>query len=121
VARHKKDLGERGEKLAVDYLEKKDYKILERNWRTGRMEIDIIAKIDNIIVVFEVKTRKSDTLFEPASTVTDIQIRRLADAYSYYADEKDYTGECRFDIIGVTLADNAKPIIRHYEDAFFPG
>jgi len=51
------DLGKKGEDLAADYLRKKGYRILKRNWRSGRNEVDIIADNNEYIVFVEVKTR----------------------------------------------------------------
>ena len=57
--RNTKKLGSNGEQRAADYLISKNYKILHRNWRTRRGEIDIIAQIDDTIVFVEVKTLPS--------------------------------------------------------------
>ncbi len=121
MSSQKKELGKIGERLAADYLQRKGYKILHRNWRSGRLEIDLIAEIENIKIIVEVKTLSSDEMMEPAANITQIQMKRLADAYAYFADAIDYSGECRFDVIGVLLVDLANPKISHYEDAFFPG
>ena len=48
-----------GEELAVKLLQQKDYNILERNWRCGHLEVDIIAENDDYLVIVEVKTRKT--------------------------------------------------------------
>ncbi len=117
----KKEVGRWGEQAAVDFLINKDYSIVERNWRIGRAEIDIIARQDDILVIVEVKTRLSDSFADPEATVSHLQKKRLIDAFAHYADHVNYGGECRFDIIGVLLTDPQNPLIRHYEDAFFPG
>ena len=59
------DLGKRGEDLATEYLMKKGYKILERNFRAGKCEIDIVAKDGQKLVFVEVKTRKTDYFGQP--------------------------------------------------------
>jgi putative endonuclease len=53
------DLGKLGEELAVEFLEKNGYSILETNWTFQKAEVDIIAKKENILAVVEVKTRSS--------------------------------------------------------------
>ena len=110
-----------GEQVAVDYLLSKGYKIEARNWRSGRFEIDIVARHDGVIVVVEVKSRISDEYAEPEATVTRRQMSRLVEAYKNYAHQLNYDGECRFDVIGILFIDRHEPIINHIEDAFFPG
>ena len=53
------EIGKEGEELAARYLEEKQYTILEQNWRYRHREIDIIASRDNLIIIVEVKVRKS--------------------------------------------------------------
>ncbi|MCL4165520.1 UNVERIFIED_CONTAM: hypothetical protein GTU68_007415, partial [Idotea baltica] len=113
-------LGKLGEQVAAEFLQAKGYEILECNWRHSRAEIDIIARLGEILVVVEVKSRLTDEFAEPASTVSRSQMTRLADAFAHYADEKNYLGEYRFDVIGVVFFDPHAPEIKHYEDAFFP-
>ena len=54
------ELGKTGEDIAVAHLEGKGYRILDRNWRWGKEEIDIIAIDGNFLVIVEVKTRNSN-------------------------------------------------------------
>lgn len=115
----KQALGRLGEDAAVELLNAKGYKILERNWRYSHAEIDIIAKWNNIIVVCEVKSRLTDDFIDPAATVSRKQMKRLADAYAHYADQIGHLGEFRFDIIGVVFVDPQYPQISHYEDVYF--
>jgi putative endonuclease len=109
-----------GEQAAVNYLVDGGYEIEQRNWRSGRNEIDIIANYQGIKIIVEVKSRLSDEYAEPEMTVSPRQMARLANAYGHYAEQIDYNGECRFDIIGVLFVDPLRPIINHFEDAFFP-
>ncbi len=72
------DLGKKGERIAVDYLIKNGYKILERNWRYLKAEIDIIAKKDNTLAIVEVKTRsKQGLVLTPNPYITHIQLASL--------------------------------------------
>ena len=59
------ELGKWGEDLAAAYLEQKGYTIMERDWKSGRRDIDIIARDGNIVVFVEVKTRRSSVFGEP--------------------------------------------------------
>ena len=63
------DLGKKGEEIAANYLAEKGYKIIARNWRFGKDEIDIIAEHDNFLVIIEVKTRSSSDYGEPEEAV----------------------------------------------------
>ena len=59
------ELGKKGEILAKEYLEEKGYEILDENWITGKLEVDLVALIDNVIVFIEVKTRTGNFFGEP--------------------------------------------------------
>ena len=63
------ELGKWGEDLASDYLEQKGYTIMERDWKSGRRDIDIIARDGNIVVFVEVKTRRSSVFGEPEEAI----------------------------------------------------
>ncbi len=118
---NRKAIGTKGEDLAVEYLQKKGYQILERNWRFSRAEIDIIAKHGNTLVFVEVKTRTDDYFGEPASFVTYSQELMLADAATQYMQSINYDWIFRFDIVGVLLFEEYDSYeISHFEDAFFP-
>lgn len=119
MAKHN-ELGKNGENVAVTYLLRKGYIILERNWRFSRDEIDIIAKDRDWLVIVEVKTRTSAWFGEPEMAVTRSKQKALVRAAEGYIQEKDYKGETRFDVIGI-LFDNGKVELNHIEDAFLPG
>ena len=113
------ELGKLGENLAVNYLIEKGYQILERNWRSGHKEIDIIALDGNTLVAVEVKTRKTNEFGEPKMAVGAEKQRMLicaADAYVHY---KNLNVDVRFDIISIVFT-GEEPEIEHIEDAFFP-
>ncbi len=115
------EVGERGESLAVDYLIKMGYRILERNWRFARAEIDIIAMDGEILTFVEVKTRSSTTFGRPESFVNPTKEQLITDAALAYMDQVDHDWEVRFDIIAVLLVPYRKPKIKHLRDAFFRG
>ena len=110
------ELGIKGEKLAIDFLLKKGYKILEKNFRYLKAEVDIIAKKDNVLAAVEVKTRSTDYFGNPQDFVNPKKIKLLLSAIDYYVNEKDLDVEVRFDIIAITYQKTIK--IRHLEDAF---
>lgn len=115
----KKELGEKGEQLAADFLSKLGYSILERNWRYGRLEVDIIAQNTDFLVVVEVKTRSSAYFGSPDEAVDHRKIDFLAEAAAAYQDQQDLDLETRFDIVSV-IRNGADFEITHLLDAFRP-
>ena len=112
------ELGKSGEDIAVALLEEKGYLILERNWRLGKEEIDIIARDGNFVVIVEVKTRASNIFAEPETSVTKNKQRilvRTANAYVHYTRQH---GEVRFDIITILIRPGEE-VINHIVDAFY--
>lgn len=120
MARHN-DLGKWGEQLAVDMLVTKGYAIAERNWRTGDMEIDIVAMKGARIVFVEVKTR-SDNGFDPADAVDRRRMMRMVRAADSYVRSHGIPHEVQFDVVFVVGSPLGAlpPRIEHIEDAFLP-
>ena len=108
--------GARGEKLAAEYLQQKGYRILEQNWRSGRLEIDIIAEQNNILVFVEVKTRSTDYYGYPEESVTDTKQEHILKAAEDYVILHNISNEIRFDIVSVIINPNFEKIY-HIEDA----
>jgi putative endonuclease len=107
-----------GEDAAVEYLAKKGYRILERNFRFERGEIDIIADDKNTLVFIEVKARRSLSFGEPHEAVTarkQSQIRMVAEGYLFMHEISDRA--CRFDIVAIQYT-GSKMSIEHFENAF---
>ncbi|NQV77471.1 MAG: YraN family protein [Lutibacter sp.] len=111
------ELGEKGEELAVEFLQKKGYKILERNWRFKKAEVDIITIKNNVLAVVEVKTRSSNYFGNPQDFVNPKKIQLLVEAINEYVTSKDLEVEVRFDIIAI-LKNKKAFEIEHLEDAF---
>ncbi|EAR13434.1 hypothetical protein PI23P_03032 [Polaribacter irgensii 23-P] len=111
------ELGKKGEQLACDFLIKKGYKILEKNYRYLKAEVDCIAQKGNILVVVEVKTRSSRYFGDPQDAVNPKKIMHLLSAVDHYILEKDLDVEVRFDIIAIVHQKN-KTKMEHLEDAF---
>lgn len=115
-----KPTGDKGEKIAVSYLESKNYKILDRNWRVGKYEIDIIAQTKETIVFVEVKTRKQKDFEQPSELFTQAQQKRIISAAHDYLVSKDIDLEARFDLIIILLSSNKEKQIEHIVEAFYP-
>jgi len=111
------ELGKKGEELAVEFLQKKDYQILERNWRFKKAEIDIIALKKDVLAVIEVKTRSSSYFGNPQDFVNEKKIQLLVEAVNEYVISKDIDVEVRFDIVAIIKTKNNFSI-EHLEDAF---
>ena len=112
------ELGKAGEALALALLEEKGYRILEKNWRFGREEIDIIARDGNFIVIVEVKTRSSNVFAEPEASVTKSKQRILVRAANAFVNYRRQSGEVRFDIITILIRPEGD-VINHMVDAFY--
>jgi putative endonuclease len=113
------DLGQKGEELALNYLQKAGYLIVQRNWRFGRAEIDLIAEKDGFVIFVEVKTRANNYFEEPEKAVTRRKQSQIIKAADAYFKETDCQLESRFDIITVVF-DKKQEIINHIEEAFYP-
>lgn len=112
------EFGKIAEDLAVDFLIKNQYKILARNFRYLKAEVDIIAEIENQIIIVEVKARATDAFLEPQEAVNKKKIKLLISASNYFIEENNIDKEVRFDIISV-LPNKQKTLeIHHIIDAF---
>ena len=116
------DLGKLGEEMAVAFLQKSGYEILEKNWVFQKAEIDIIAKKNNIVAIIEVKTRSSIDFGLPQDFVKPKKIQLLIKAVNAYINdrEKDFDDalEIRFDIIAIYKSEETFAI-EHLTDAFY--
>ncbi len=116
------ELGKKGEELAVEFLQKNDYKILDRNWTFQKAEIDIIAQKDSVLAIVEVKTRSSLDFGSPQDFVKQKKIQLLIKAVNAYINdrEKDFSDDLniRFDIIAIHKTEETFAI-EHITDAFY--
>ena len=112
------ELGQLGEDLAVDFLQKNGYEILDRNWRFQKAEVDIIAQKAGILAVVEVKTRSSLEFGLPQDFVKPKKIQLLVKAINEYVISRDLDVTVRFDIIAIHYTKTAIDI-EHIEEAFY--
>lgn len=99
-------IGRHGEELAAGHLSRHGYRILERNWRCARGELDIIAQLPGLVVVVEVKTRRSLRFGHPLESITDekaLRLRRLAKEWMRATSTR---ARLRIDAIGIVLSDD---------------
>jgi len=116
-----KELGNSGENIARLFLESKGYKIIEKNYRAYRKEIDIIAQKDGYIIFAEVKTRRSVNFGNASESVNITKQQHIITAAKIFLIKNAQYSELqpRFDIIEV-YRDNktGKNYVRHIEGAF---
>lgn len=112
------DFGKQAEDWATTFLEEKGYKILLRNYRYQKAEIDIIAEFENQIIIVEVKARETNAFAEPQDAVNRKKIQMLTLGANHFLEENDIDLEVRFDIISIISDRNSAPKIQHIEDAF---
>lgn len=113
-------LGAEGEELAVKYLLKKGYRILERNFVSRSGEIDIIAGDGEVIVFIEVKTRSEGRFgrFGPPEMAVDSRKqRKIRRAALHYISRLKKEPAARFDVISICLTPAGKEI-EHIADAY---
>ena len=110
-----------GEGLAAAYLREKGYVILERDWRYGHRDIDIIAQQNDTIVFVEVKTRKSRDFADPVTAVNSQKQFNLLKSITNYLHYKHINSPFRFDVITIVgKPGNNNPEIQHIEDFQLP-
>lgn len=113
--RVRRALGDLGERLAAEHLQAQGYEVLDRNWRCGQGEIDLVARDGSTVVVCEVKTRRSCRYGMPHEAVTRqkaARLRRLAVAW-LQAHEVSAT-HVRVDVVAV-LVGGGDPVVDHLE------
>lgn len=121
MAQHN-ELGKQGETMAVDYLKKQGYTIVDVDWRYGHCDIDIVALTpDGLTTVFvEVKTRSDDDWSQPWEAVDRKKIRHIANSANNYVKLNGVENELRFDIVSIVGTTPANMQIEHIDDAYNP-
>ena len=113
------ELGREGEQLAEAWLLKKGYQILEKNWRYGQCEVDLIALKNSIPHLIEVKTRRwTPKPIFPEENVTRQKIRSLLKAAQGYLNYRRMYRDFRIDILSITLKDKSEPQFFLIEDVY---
>jgi len=111
------EIGKWGEELAADYLRRKGYTIIERDWRSGHRDIDIIALDGSVVVFVEVKTRRNRVFGDPEDSIDYMKLRNLRSAIHHYVNYKHINGNIRFDAITIVGTPNSgTPDIDHIKD-----
>ena len=111
-------LGSKGEEAAAAYLQANNFQILERNWRHGKLELDLICMENGTLVFVEVKTRKSASFGGPEGAITSAKRTRLIKCAMHWIHAKKlWNYPARFDVL--CLTGNGKNLsMEHYRNAF---
>ena len=92
---------------------------MDSNWQFGHLELDIIARQGDQLVIVEVKSRNGIRYEHPSEAVTNVKIKRIIEAAEAYIFEKDLNLETRFDVITVIFFGQQFEL-EHFENAFYP-
>ena len=115
---YKQKLGKKGEALAEEYLKRKGFRILKRNYRYGHKEIDLIGKDGNTIVFIEVKAGRSKSFGAPHERVNLRKQKNLIEvAYDFIQKENITDCDFRFDVLAISYQ-QGEEIIDHIKNAF---
>lgn len=114
------ELGKQAEDKAVEFLQKKGYTVIARNFRWQKAEIDIIAEHLGMIIIVEVKARTNAIFIEPQEAVNKRKMRLLISAADEFLQANNRTEEVRFDIVSVVPQKQGGMKIIHIENAFEP-
>ncbi len=113
------DLGSRGEDIATSYLKEAGYRILFRNWKWGKHEVDIIAEKNEIVAFVEVKTRTGEFLAGVPASVPNEKQKSIIFAAEGYINRFNVDKESRFDVLTIVVKEDEHEI-DHIENAFYP-
>jgi putative endonuclease len=112
---HRKALGDYGERLAALELERLGLEVLDRNWRCGQGEIDIVALHQDVLVICEVKTRRSDRYGSAVEAITPAKAARLYRlAHAWCAAHERPGSAVRVDVVTVLVGRRSSPLLTHY-------
>lgn len=116
-------VGKRGEDEACRYLSERGHVVMQRNWRSGHLEIDIITQAPDGLHFVEVKSRTAPTTADPEVNMTGDKKSRLVRAAQAFLHSEDclslYWSEVFLDVVTV-IFDQGRPIIEYYPQAFVP-
>lgn len=115
----KSETGRRGEDLALAWLEGRGFRLLDRNWRSGHKELDLVVESAERVHVVEVKTLTPPLLMRPSEKVDAVKQGRLMAAARHYIACRQVQKEVQFDVVSVVL-DGERSEVEYIPEAFFP-
>lgn len=112
---HRQKLGKIGEQLAVSYLQKHGYRVVEQNFKARYGEIDIICTKDKTLIFVEVKTRIGEKFGKPEEAVTPRKLNEVIKTAEFYTATHDHLPEAlRIDVIAIQLDERNAVTSFHY-------
>ncbi len=118
-------IGQKGEDLAIRFLEDKGFRVMDRNYRFQRSEVDIVAfepdeeNQGGELVFVEVKTRSGLKFGSPEESVSEEKQETIVEVSRAWLHERQMEGAaCRFDVVSIVLHQDDPPTIDHYRNAF---
>jgi len=117
MARHI-DFGKKGEKLATEWLAGKGFDILHQNWRSGRYEVDIVARREGVIHFIEVKAGRSNVYGHPEERVSKHKIANMMQGGAAWLYEFPGHKRVQYDVLAITLRGDAEPEYFLLEDVY---
>lgn len=114
----RQQFGRWGERVAIRYLRRKGFIILDRNVFTPYGELDVVALDGRELVFVEVKARRTQNFGLPEDSITRQKLEHLWNALLYYCEESRWKGAFRLDVISV-VHQGATPQIRHLINILF--
>ena len=113
-------LGRTGEQMACDFLLSRGHQILDRNWRSGHLELDIVTEAQDGVHFVEVKARTAPVTSTLTDQVNPVKQKRISAAALQYLNKKHLQGqEVFFDIVSV-LFDGPETVVRYFPQAWIP-
>jgi putative endonuclease len=114
---YRKKLGTWGESLALEYLSAKGYQLLERNFHSRYGELDLIMKVDDVLIAVEVKTRRSRKYGYAEYSITKKKIQAIADTMTVYLDNNAKLDQAwQIDLVVIESFGSEQPEIIHYQN-----
>ena len=119
---YRKDLGHWGEKYASEYLEKKGYQLVAKNYHCANGEIDLIMRVDDALVAVEVKTRRSNKFGYGEDSINNKKLKAIYTTMTNFISENPQLPEdWQLDVLVVEPVKDLPPIIHHFENVSFEG
>ncbi|MBO4466911.1 MAG: YraN family protein [Bacteroidales bacterium] len=113
-------IGNKGEQMACDFLETRGHHILDRNWRGGHLEIDIVSEAPDGVHFIEVKARTAPVLAPLDRQVPPVKQKRICAAAQRYLHVHRMNGkEVYFDVVSVTF-EGVQTMVKYYPQAWIP-
>lgn len=113
-------IGQNGEEIACDFLLSRGHQILDRNWRSGHLELDIVSEDQEGLHFVEVKARTAPVTSAVSDQVNIVKQKRISAAALQYLNKKHLVGqEVFFDIVSV-LFDGQETVVRYFPQAWIP-